>query len=91
MLLFGAVLKIYPLPFVSFLIGSILPKIGYKRGMLISLGLVFWLFGRIVLWQFILGSKNTICHKQDDLCHCQSICLCPHWVRYRLKEDTVSL
>ncbi|HPF11094.1 MAG TPA: MFS transporter [Flavobacteriaceae bacterium] len=28
--------------FVSFLIGSILPKIGYKRGMLISLGLVFF-------------------------------------------------
>jgi len=27
--------------FVSFLIGSFLPKIGYKKGMLISLGLVF--------------------------------------------------
>ena len=27
--------------FVSFLIGSLLPKLGYKRGMLISLGLVF--------------------------------------------------
>ncbi|MBT8262990.1 MAG: MFS transporter [Bacteroidia bacterium] len=27
--------------FVSFIIGSLLPKLGYKRGMLISLGLVF--------------------------------------------------
>lgn len=38
--------------FVSFLIGSFLPKLGYKKGMLISLGLVF--FG--CLWMYYANS-----------------------------------
>jgi fucose permease len=58
--------------FVSFFVGSFLPRLGYKKGMLIALALVF--AGCLGMhWKFLYICQNFICLRGYFFCDNQSL------------------